>query len=223
MTDNCPNRLKINEYIYVESRNLFYFCIVAGLTSALTKSVSLRQNTYGMHSNLYLMSSTSQSPTSVTDVSSQIHRPAVGTVTAATTLSTVSKVHDHGDQGQSHYTKNVSTLVNYRKIQFNNKFNLATSLPASTIAPLTAGAAMISVLPTPAAVVAASSIGQDKSDDNLDHNSLVEYKEPMYFGTENSTTITTQVGANAHLPCIIHHIGEGVVSIKYVGRYLYFF
>lgn len=158
------------------------------------------------------MSSTSQSPVSVAGVSSPIHRAAVGTVTAAvnkypTTLSTASKVHDHGDQGQSHYTKNVSILINYRKIQLNNKFNLATSLTASTIVP------MKSVLPTPAAVAAASSIGQDKSDANLDHNSLVEHKEPMYFGTENSTTITTQVGANAHLPCVVHHIGEGVVSI----------
>ena len=48
---------------------------------------------------------------------------------------------------------------------------------------------------------------------DMDHNSLEDfYKEPMQFGTANSTTITTQIGANAHLPCIIHHIGEGVVS-----------
>lgn len=41
------------------------------------------------------------------------------------------------------------------------------------------------------------------------------YNAPMYFGTENSTRITTQIGATAHLPCTIHHIGEGVVSISF--------
>lgn len=35
---------------------------------------------------------------------------------------------------------------------------------------------------------------------------------PMYFGTVNSTVVATQIGATAHLPCIIHHIGDGVVS-----------
>ncbi|EDW08963.2 uncharacterized protein LOC6579131 isoform X1 [Drosophila mojavensis] len=35
---------------------------------------------------------------------------------------------------------------------------------------------------------------------------------PMYFGTENSTLVTTQIGATAHIPCTVHHIGEGVVS-----------
>lgn len=58
-------------------------------------------------------------------------------------------------------------------------------------------------------------------DGQFNHNTLDEYyKEPMYFGTENSTTITTQIGANAHLPCTIHHIGESVVSIKII---LFFF
>lgn len=53
-------------------------------------------------------------------------------------------------------------------------------------------------------------------DGHFSHNTLDEYyKEPMYFGTENSTTVTTQIGATAHLHCEIHHIGEGVVSIKF--------
>ncbi|XP_073811969.1 defective proboscis extension response 13 isoform X2 [Musca autumnalis] len=34
----------------------------------------------------------------------------------------------------------------------------------------------------------------------------------MYFGTENSTVITTQVGATALIPCTVHQIGEGLVS-----------
>ncbi|XP_055326653.1 uncharacterized protein LOC129580343 [Sitodiplosis mosellana] len=50
-------------------------------------------------------------------------------------------------------------------------------------------------------------------DGHFSHNTLDEYyKEPMYFGTENSTTVNTQIGANAHLPCTVHYIGEGVVS-----------
>lgn len=38
------------------------------------------------------------------------------------------------------------------------------------------------------------------------------YKSRMRFGTGNSTTVTSQVGASAHLPCTVHNIGEGVVS-----------
>lgn len=38
------------------------------------------------------------------------------------------------------------------------------------------------------------------------------FSTPMYFGTENSTVVTTQIGATAHVPCTVHHIGEGVVS-----------
>lgn len=51
-------------------------------------------------------------------------------------------------------------------------------------------------------------------DGHFSHNTLDEYyREPMYFGTENSTTVNTQIGATAHLPCSVHNIGEGVVSI----------
>ncbi|XP_031626478.1 uncharacterized protein LOC116342847 [Contarinia nasturtii] len=50
-------------------------------------------------------------------------------------------------------------------------------------------------------------------DGHFNHNTLDEYyKEPMYFGTENSTTVNTQIGATAHLECKVHNIGEGVVS-----------
>lgn len=38
---------------------------------------------------------------------------------------------------------------------------------------------------------------------------------PMAFGTENWTTISTQIGATALLPCTVHSIGEGVVSISF--------
>lgn len=38
------------------------------------------------------------------------------------------------------------------------------------------------------------------------------YKKRMLFGTINSTTVTSQIGSTAHLPCIIHNVGDGVVS-----------
>lgn len=196
----------------------------------LTKSVSLNQNTYDTNSNLYLISPTSPPPASVAAVRSPMHRLAVGAMTAAINknpapLSTASKaLGQQAAQTQSDDTKNLSIIQNYQQIQLNNKnndssssskSNSATSSSASTIVPSATGAAIKPVLPSPAAMVADPPLGQGNSDANLDHNSLDElYKEPMYFGTENSTTITTQIGANAHLPCVIHHIGEGVVSRK---------
>ncbi|KAK2583043.1 hypothetical protein KPH14_009081 [Odynerus spinipes] len=35
---------------------------------------------------------------------------------------------------------------------------------------------------------------------------------PMTFGTDNSTTISAQSGSNALLPCVVHNLGDGVVS-----------
>lgn len=34
----------------------------------------------------------------------------------------------------------------------------------------------------------------------------------MYFGTDNSTVVTSQTGSTAHLPCIVNNVGDGVVS-----------
>lgn len=49
--------------------------------------------------------------------------------------------------------------------------------------------------------------------EHADNNMLEElYRTPMSFGTENLTMITTQVGATAYLPCLVHFIGESVVS-----------
>ncbi|XP_053686475.1 uncharacterized protein LOC128736015 [Sabethes cyaneus] len=48
--------------------------------------------------------------------------------------------------------------------------------------------------------------------DSESEDLLKYYKTPMQFGTENSTAVTSQVGSTAHIPCRIHHIGEGVVS-----------
>ncbi|XP_023317971.1 uncharacterized protein LOC106651302 isoform X1 [Trichogramma pretiosum] len=35
---------------------------------------------------------------------------------------------------------------------------------------------------------------------------------PMNFGTDNSTVVHAQLGSIAHLPCVIHNIGDGVVT-----------
>uniref|UniRef100_A0A182YJ44 Uncharacterized protein n=1 Tax=Anopheles stephensi TaxID=30069 RepID=A0A182YJ44_ANOST len=43
---------------------------------------------------------------------------------------------------------------------------------------------------------------------------LKYYKMPMQFGTENYTLVTSQIGSTAHVPCRIHHIGEGVKELK---------
>lgn len=61
---------------------------------------------------------------------------------------------------------------------------------------------------------APSSIGGDESLLAADNNLLEDFhKSSMYFGTPNSTVITTQAGATAFLPCTIHFLhGEGVVS-----------
>lgn len=48
--------------------------------------------------------------------------------------------------------------------------------------------------------------------DSESEDLLKYYKTPMQFGTENSTMVMSQVGSTAHIPCRIHHIGEGVVS-----------
>uniref|UniRef100_A0A182P5X6 Uncharacterized protein n=1 Tax=Anopheles epiroticus TaxID=199890 RepID=A0A182P5X6_9DIPT len=49
---------------------------------------------------------------------------------------------------------------------------------------------------------------------------LKYYKMPMQFGTENYTLVTSQIGSTAHVPCRIHHIGEGVVSTWGRGVYV---
>uniref|UniRef100_A0A1A9WQG9 Ig-like domain-containing protein n=1 Tax=Glossina brevipalpis TaxID=37001 RepID=A0A1A9WQG9_9MUSC len=56
--------------------------------------------------------------------------------------------------------------------------------------------------------------GQKRIDVNSSSEDINEiiFSEPMHFGTENSTVLTTQIGATAHIPCTVHHIGDGVVS-----------
>lgn len=55
--------------------------------------------------------------------------------------------------------------------------------------------------------------------DSESEDLLKYYKTPMQFGTENSTVITSQVGSTAHVPCRIHHIGEGVVSYCFIDSF----
>jgi hypothetical protein len=47
-----------------------------------------------------------------------------------------------------------------------------------------------------------------------DENYFEIFKTPMKFGTENNTEVTAQIGTTAHLPCTIHNVGEGVVSLR---------
>ncbi|XP_037941093.1 uncharacterized protein LOC119674042 [Teleopsis dalmanni] len=58
-------------------------------------------------------------------------------------------------------------------------------------------------------------IGDGNAENQLDasgESADVFNSAPMYFGTENSTVVSTQIGATAHIPCTVHHIGDGVVS-----------
>lgn len=45
-----------------------------------------------------------------------------------------------------------------------------------------------------------------------DENFFQIFNQPMRFSTENNSVVVAQVGTTAHLPCMIHNIGEGVVS-----------
>lgn len=56
-------------------------------------------------------------------------------------------------------------------------------------------------------------LNKDNSNNQLNNNENENFTK-MYFGTENLTTISTQVGSIAVVPCEVHHIGEGVVSIS---------
>lgn len=62
-------------------------------------------------------------------------------------------------------------------------------------------------------ILKAKLVSDDMSiSDSVDENLLEFYNAPMHFGTENSSAITVQAGAVAHLPCTVHQLGEGVVS-----------
>lgn len=47
-----------------------------------------------------------------------------------------------------------------------------------------------------------------------DENYFEIFRTPLKFGTQNGTEVTVQIGTTAHLPCTIHNIGEGVVSVQ---------
>ena len=46
---------------------------------------------------------------------------------------------------------------------------------------------------------------------------------PMTFGTENSTVISAQSGSTAMLPCVVHNIGDGMVSSYFFIIFLYYY
>lgn len=48
----------------------------------------------------------------------------------------------------------------------------------------------------------------------------VFFSGKMKFGTKNSTVVTGQIGGMAYLPCIVHNIGDSVVSTLILGVFL---
>lgn len=58
-------------------------------------------------------------------------------------------------------------------------------------------------------------LDNDNSINELNNNGK-DNSTKMYFGTVNLTTLSTQVGSIAVVPCEVHHIGEGVVSILFI-------
>lgn len=173
--------------------SLFFRPSETGLTSVHTKTIALERS----NDLLLLTKASTQTAgdSSVTASPSPSDRsamdfPSIGSSEVHSVTTTSSMTSSTID------VKSTKTTINDR--------NSESSAPK------------IELLPTAIALVGGPPLGHEKphsEDSELDHNSLDElYKEPMYFGTENSTTITTQVGANAHLPCSVHNIGEGVVS-----------
>lgn len=67
-------------------------------------------------------------------------------------------------------------------------------------------------------------INVDNLEDISDHQNHMENDNiddfsdfsNMYFGTENYTVITSQIGSTALVPCSVHHIGEGMVRFFYL-------
>ena len=70
-------------------------------------------------------------------------------------------------------------------------------------------------------------VGQNENTLELTHQPLdVDLKPsmPMSFGTANSTVVVSQSGSTAHLPCVVHNIGEGMVSYDvFLQRYNFFY
>lgn len=60
--------------------------------------------------------------------------------------------------------------------------------------------------------LAASSETAKNADDSQNMLETTASNIPLSFGTKNWTTISTQIGATALLPCAVHAIGEGMVS-----------
>lgn len=45
-------------------------------------------------------------------------------------------------------------------------------------------------------------------------NQLADVEESTYFSTANFTNVTSQVGSIVEIPCNVHHLGEGTVSVR---------
>lgn len=202
------------------------FDFFSGLSSVMTKTVSLNQNTNNYDTNnMYLIATSSQSASIGGAAGVAQHLPIHTSITArgssamagGETLSSSAAANTAIEAPKISQQKiiqkdlkNLSITERLKQQQQQQQFQTKSKTIDGAVTPGTMATAAVAE-----ALVAAPALGVDtNANEHLEHNSLEElYKEPMYFGTENSSTITTQIGANAHLPCIIHHIGEGVVSI----------
>ncbi|KAG8233171.1 hypothetical protein J437_LFUL012871 [Ladona fulva] len=75
----------------------------------------------------------------------------------------------------------------------------------------------IVVAPAPHSVVAPvdvapASIEYEGGTQPFPHDTDPVPTGPMYFATENSTTVTAQIGSTALVPCVVRNIGDGMVS-----------
>lgn len=199
-------------------------CLLAGLTSVMTKTISSDSaSKLSSQSDLYSLSVLSA------PAGSGSTPVALAQSSVANFPSTIAAKESFASQTKSHKKDPKHSLIAQQKSgeQQSRSAGLSSDGGSSSSRILNStlmDASRADALPTPVAMVAGPSLDRDKdqSDEvDADHNSLDGlFKEPMYFGTENSTTIMTQVGANAHLPCIVHHIGEGVVSF---AKFTHFF
>lgn len=50
---------------------------------------------------------------------------------------------------------------------------------------------------------------------NDSSNQLTDAELSTFFSTANFTNITSQVGSIVEIPCTVHHLGEGTVSVEH--------
>lgn len=214
-----------------------FYDLFAGLSSVFTKSITLGSTNFDSTTReMYILSAPttrSSAPQLTSNLQSNSIRSLSQTQTQTQT-NPLSRNKDTANMSDKIYSKNFKMLSKMKlpqQHQHQQQQQIVSLRPGSNsnnklrdvISPaVAANESVVSASNAVAAELKGAPMLSIHDNDNssisvdgqFNHNTLEEfYKEPMYFGTENSTTVTTQIGATAHLPCTIHHIGEGVVSI----------